>query len=176
LSIGDSKIIPLVVFTDEYGTHQFEEYKRENLPANFKIFIRDKFLGLDHNLADGPYTVDLNPNVEYKSRFELVFKYQMQQSGGGTGSKDGGKVTSVEDNIDPDFKVIQDQNFVTISHPNGINGDVTIIDLTGKVLFQRQNVQNSNLQIQWNNFAAGSYFINIQNNDQRSFFKQIVKH
>ena len=176
LSIGDSKIIPLVVFTDEYGTHQFEEYKRENLPANFKIFIRDKFLGLDHNLADGPYNVDLNPNVEYKSRFELVFKYQMQQSGGGSGSKGGGTVTSVQDNIDPDFKVVQDQNFITISHPNGINGDVTIIDLTGKVLFQRQNVQNSNLQIQWNNFAAGSYFINIQNNDQRSFFKQIVKH
>ncbi|UTW67273.1 T9SS type A sorting domain-containing protein [bacterium SCSIO 12643] len=175
LSIGDSKVIPLVVFSDEYGTHQFEEYKRENLPNNFEIYIRDKFLGLDHNLANGPYNVDLNPNVEYKSRFELVFKYKMQQSGGGSGSKGGGTVTSVEKNIDPDFKVLQDQNTITISHPNGINGDVTIIDITGKVLFQKQNVKSNNLQIQWHNFAAGSYFISIQNNNQRSFFKQIIK-
>jgi hypothetical protein len=176
LSIGDSRIIPLVVFSDEYGTHQFNEYKRENLPNNFKIFLRDKFLVTDHNLANGPYNVELNPNVEYKSRFELVFKYQLQQTGGGSGTKGSGNVTSVDESIDPNFSLTQSPEYLSISHPNGLNGNLTVIDITGKILFQKQNLQGTNnLNIYWNNFSSGSYFITIQNGNQRTFFRQVIR-
>ena len=176
LAIGSSKIIPLVVFSDEDGLHQFNEYKRENLPNDFKIFLRDKTLGIDHHFADGPYKVNLSANTEYNSRFELVFKNEIQQSGGGSGSKGAGTVTSIEDSKTTEFKLIQNSEFLTITHPNGINGDVILIDLTGKILFQKQNTLNNNLEIQWKNFAAGYYFIQVRNNDQQLFFKQIIKN
>jgi hypothetical protein len=176
LNIGDSRIIPLVVLSDEFGIHQFNEYKRESLPNNFKIFLRDKFLGIDHNLANGPYNVELSPNVEYNSRFELVFKYQMQQTGGGSGTKGSGNVTSVNESIDSDFNLNQTPEYLSISHPNGLNGNLTIIDISGKILFQKQNLQGTNnLNIYWNNFSSGSYFITLQNGEQRTFFKQIIK-
>jgi hypothetical protein len=176
LNIGDTRIIPLVVLSDQYGTHQFDEYKRESLPNNFKIFLRDKFLGTDHNLENGPYNVELNPNVEYKSRFELVFKYQMQQTGGGSGTKGSGNVTSVNESIDPDFSLTQNSEYLSISHPNGLDGNLTIIDISGKILFQKQNLQGTNnLNIYWNNFSSGSYFITIRNDEHRIFFKQIIK-
>ncbi|UTW67274.1 T9SS type A sorting domain-containing protein [bacterium SCSIO 12643] len=176
LSIGDSKTIPLVVFSDEAGLHEFNEYKRENLPGDFKIFLRDKTLGIDHNLVNGPYSVDLLANTEYNNRFELVFKNEIQQSGGGAGSKGGGTVTSIEDTKVVKFKLVQNSESLTISHPDGINGDIMVIDITGKILFHDSNVFNKNsISISWSDFSSGAYFITIQNNEQRVFFKQVVK-
>ena len=176
LDIGDSKIIPLIVFSDEYGTHQFNEYKRENLPDNFKIYLRDKYLGLDHNLGNGPYSVDLNPNVEYKSRFELLFKYEVQQSGGGSGSKGGGTITSIEDNSDPEFKMKQNPEFITIYNPNGINGIIIITDVSGRVLYKSVSLtQQNSVQINWSSFSNGTYFISVQNNNQRLYLSQTIK-
>lgn len=176
IGVGDSKIIPLVVFSDESGLHEFNEYKRENLPGDFKIFLRDKTLGIDHNLVDGAYSVDLSANTEYNNRFELIFKNEIQQSGGGSGSKGGGTVTSVEDAKVAKFKLIQNLESLTISHPDGISGDVMIIDITGKILFHKAHVLNKNsIRIPWSNFSSGAYFVTIQNNEDRVFFKQIVK-
>jgi hypothetical protein len=114
--------------------------------------------------------------VEYKSRFELVFKYQLQQTGGGSGTKGSGNVTSIDENIDPDFNLTQSPEYLSISHPNGLNGNLTVIDITGKILFQKQNLQGTNnLNIYWNNFSSGSYFITIQNGDQITFFRQVIR-
>ncbi|UTW67271.1 T9SS type A sorting domain-containing protein [bacterium SCSIO 12643] len=176
LNIGDSKTIPIVVFSDEYGTHHFNEYKRENLPNNVEIYLKDKYLGLEHNLVNGPYTVDLNPNTEYKSRFELLFKYKVHQSGGGSGSKGGGTATSIEDYYNNHFELTTGSGIITIYHPNGITGYITLTDISGRTLYKSQyQLKQNSIQVNWSHFIKGIYFISVQNGSHRIYLNQIVK-
>ena len=51
-----------------------------------------------------------------------------------------------------------------------------IIDITGRILFSVHHLrEKSRVKIPWNNFSGGTYFITIQNNEERVFFQQIVK-
>jgi hypothetical protein len=105
IPLNSSKHVPLVVFTNENGTHTFTNYKRENLANGFKIYLRDKLLGIDFDLGTGDYQVDLVANTTYTSRFELVFKNLSPKADGHLAVKDGniskpnlaGGVTSVSE-------------------------------------------------------------------------------
>jgi hypothetical protein len=44
--------------------------------------------------------------------------------------------------------------------PSGIKGSVTVIDITGKVILQTENISTNN-EIDLSNQAAGTYFIKI---------------
>ena len=87
IDLGVTKSIPLTVFSDEYGDHVFSKYNTENLPTQFKVYLRDNYLGTNQDLSQGDYIVTLNPNVEYVSRFELILVNQLDQDNGSSQRK-----------------------------------------------------------------------------------------
>ena len=177
MAVNDSKVIGLVVTSDETGTHSFSGYKREKLPSNFKIYIRDKVLGIDFDLADGDYTVDLDANVKYDSRFELVFQHTMgQNDGSGAGNPDSTFTTGIEDQIKSDFLLTQNHNELVISNPNGLQGEIRIFDISGRLIWTKTGVEASTSQtVSWSSFTAGTYFITITQNEERLFITPVVK-
>ena len=184
IAVNDSKVIPLVVFTDESGTHTFINYERENIPNDFKIFLRDKDLGIDTELGSSDYQVTLTANTEYADRFQLVFKNELGQAGGAGTSKGGakgsgnsGNITSVEtNNFDSSFKVIQSNDFITLINDEGFSGAIQLRDITGKLIWQKESIKNSNSErVNISQLTGGTYFITIMKNGERLFFKQFIR-
>ena len=183
IPLGSNKTIPLVVTSDEAGMHTFSGYKRENLPANFKIYLRDKRLGIDTDLQSSDYTISLDPNIEYSSRFELVFINTIENAGTGSspkgdlaGADTSTTVTGISENKNANYLVIQNENEIVISNQNGINGAIKIFDVTGKLVWEKENLKNQVAEtINLNSIAGGSYFITILSNGEKVFTKHWVR-
>jgi hypothetical protein len=183
ISLADTKVVPLLVFSQEDGNHSFTEYRRENIPANLAIFLHDKVLGTYHDLATGNYIVNLNKNIEYKTRFELIFKYKAQTNGGssngnlglGSGSTSNGQTTSVTNVEANQFTVSQNENEILLQNDNGIIGNIKLIDVTGRIVWSKNQVNANKISIPWNSQSTGVYFISVENNNNRLFFQQIVQ-
>ena len=182
LAIGSSKTIALVVTSDETGTHIFSGYKRENIPAEFKIYLRDKVLGIDFDLSSGNYHVDLEANQEYTTRFKLVFKNEIQITGGGSGSKGGSgnpdsTVTSITtSNPKSLFVLATTPNGYVLSNQDGFTGDILILDLTGKTVWTKTNLDKTNsITISLKGISSGMYILELRNNSERIYQNKILK-
>jgi len=183
LEIGDSKIIPLALFTADSGLHTFEKYKTENLPVSIKVYIRDLDSGDTHEITNNNFTVSLQGNVEYLNRFELIFKNEIGSTGGGNSDKGNPNngdttVTSIT-NIDPtaDYNLQREYNSYILSHPNGINGDIKVLDVTGKVIWTRTNITgDSTVRINLESISLGVYFINVVSNKEVKYHSKIIKN
>jgi hypothetical protein len=182
LALGSNKTIPLVVTSDEAGMHTFSGYKRENIPANLKIYLRDNRLNIDTDMASNDYTIQLDANVEYTARFELVFKNTITSAGtgnstkGGTGGADTSTVTGIDENTNSNFTLIQNENEIVISNKDGMNGAIKIFDVTGKLIWKKENIQNQVSQtINLNSISSGTYFITIIHDGKMVLTKQWVR-
>ena len=183
LNIGDSKVIPLVLFTDDSGIHTFSKYHSENLPINFKVYLKDLVTGIQQDLTSGDYTVTLNGNQEYLNRFELVFENSINNAGTGNGTKDGSNgadttttVTGINENTNSNFTVTQNENDILIANQNGINGSIQIFDVTGKLVWVKENLNNQVSQtINLNSISSGTYFITIVENEKMVYTKQWIR-
>jgi hypothetical protein len=183
LNVGDSRIIPLALFTADSGNHIFNNYKTQNLPNNIKVYIRDLDNGTTQDLSQGDYTVSLPGNIEYLNRFELVFKNEISLANGGKGDKGNPNTgdTTVTDinqlHTNDLFHLQKYSTGYTLSHPNGINGDIQIMDVTGKVVWTQTNINgNSSVFINLNNMSTGIYFLNVVNNNNRLYYSKIIKN
>ena len=172
MNIGETRIIPLVLFTDESGSHVFKEYKREDLSANIKIYLRDKTNGITHDLSQSNYSVALQANVTYRNRFELVINFEVTAT---SGNSPKGTTTAVEEIIEEDFMVFQQNGNLIISNQNGKTGMVQVFDMTGKLLLKNK-IGVSDLTLNsWSNLSSGSYLITITNNGERLFVTNKMK-
>ncbi len=163
LSSNETKVVPLSLFTDETGIHTLGEVDRENISSDMQIFIRDLELGILHNVEDGLYSVQLNGNQEYKNRFELVFSM-------------GDVSTNINENEISNFKLINANGIITLTNNEGISGDVTVVDITGKVVWNKQNVGNTNsIAIDIDGVSSGVYFINVITNNERVYSNKLIQ-
>lgn len=183
LEIGDSKVIPLALFTADSGLHTFEKYKTENLPVSIKIYIRDISTGDVQEITHNSYTVSLAGNVEYLNRFELIFKNEIGSTGGGNSDKGNPNngdttVTSISDvGQNANYSLLRENNSYILSHPSGINGDVKVIDVTGKVIWTQTNITgNTKIRIDLEAISSGIYFINVISNNERKYHSKIIKN
>ena len=172
-----------MVTSDETGIHTFSGYRRENISSNIKIYLRDKALNIDTDMESNDYSVQLDANVTYTSRFELVFKLEFTSAGNGSSPKGDiagvdttTTVTGIRENKNANYLVIQNENEIVISNQNGINGAIKIFDVTGKLVWEKENLKNQVSQIiNLNSIAGGSYFITILSNGEKVFTKHWVR-
>ena len=184
LGLNDKKTIPLVVFSDEAGIHTFSNYEKENMPAGFKVFLRDLQLGIDHNLLTSDYLVQLAANITYDQRFELIFKNEPPKNNdlvSTKGSLDSPDTTSTVTSVvdatmqQSKFETIQSSSLITINHQDGFSGYLKLIDITGKLVWKKEVAINSiqeNVPIE--HLSNGTYFLSIVNKNERLFFKQFI--
>lgn len=161
VAFGGQKVIPLTVFTAETGTHTFSEIKRKNINLGMTIYLRDTKTGMVYDLTKGDYTVKLNANSTTKNRFELVFE-------------NNDATTSVVETSDSNFKLLTTANGYILQNNEGINGDIQILDVTGKVVWTKHNVTDNQVFINLEGVSSGMYFINVLNNQERVYTNKIV--
>ena len=173
IEMGGSKVIPLVLSSDEYGVHTIKEYKRENLSNNITIYVHDKYQGTMHDLSTGDFSITLNANQEYRARFELVINFEMG-SASGMGTK--ADITSISETGHTDFKVHQSTSEIMVENFNGNGAQIQVIDISGKMLIEREIDGSSNtFTINWSGLASGSYIITIGSDKQHFLTQQLVK-
>ena len=182
VGLGVSKSIPLTVFSDEYGDHVFSKYNAENLPIQLKVYLRDNYLGVNHDLSQGDYIVTLNPNVEYISRFELILANKLNQNDGGSGIKSdltSGSTTietGIDESLNPGFILIQNKDVITISNDEGFEGNVQLIDITGKTVWSKnQSSSTLSLSIDINHLQTGIFILRITNDTHNIYHHKILK-
>ena len=187
---GSKKVIKLNLFTDDVGSHTFTEYRRENLPAQVKVYLRDLDAGTTTDLSKGSYTVNLAANQEYPNRFELVFDNQFPKSTGDIAIKDGNLIGTPDvgaDSIDvisgvanvaPDtkFQLLVSSDGYVLTNDDGFMGDIQVIDLSGKLVWNKiQNDEVYSLDINLNKLSHGIYIIQVIRDNQRMYYQEILK-
>jgi len=179
IRLGKSKVIALSVFTAETGDHTFSEYNRENIPNGMEVYLKDTKTNVLHDLTGGDYTVNLDGNQTYDSRFELIFVNNgvvNDDSAADVDEDDSSAdvVTGVETIDISDFTLLNEANAYTLYNANGIKGDVQVISITGTVVWTKSGVNTTSLPIELNGLSSGIYFIQVINNDERVYTNKIV--
>jgi len=160
LSFGGQKVIPLTVFTAETGTHTFSEVKRENIGTGMTIFLRDTKTGMEYDLTKGDYTVELDANTT-NTRFELVFT-------------NNDAATSVKETVKSNYLLLTTGEGYILQNDEGINGDIQVIDVTGKVIWTKNNVNSNQVNIDLTSVSSGLFIIQVINNNERVYTNKIV--
>jgi hypothetical protein len=180
IDLGETKTIPLVVFTDETGVHTFQEYKRENIPTYYSVYLYDAITKTTHELTQGSYSTSLTANQEYKNRFALIFKYNVSQNDDGQSSKPNSStidVTAIADvEIESQYRILTNSEECTISNLAGINGQIKITDVTGKIMWNSVETNSaSTVTINIQNLSSGIYFMQIIDNESSIYHHQFYK-
>ena len=172
VGLGKSKIIGLVISSDESGNHVFSNYKKEQIPENIHVILHDKTLGIKHDIKNHDYQVSLSANVAYTDRFELIFKNEYLIND----SDFEGPQELISEQASEYFSVIQSSNIIEINNPNGIQGTIKIYDVTGKVItIIQQSEIDEKVQINAGALKPGIYFIQISHNNKNIYHRKILQ-
>ena len=126
----------------------------------------------------------LNANTTYSSRFELVFKNLAAASNDQIAIKDGNNtkpnystnVTGVEDQLESAYTLAYSEQGYSLKNENGINGDIKVMDVTGKTVWTKSvNNSSTSVLINLNQNTTGIYFIEVINNNERIYGNKILK-
>jgi hypothetical protein len=182
INIGKSKNILLVATSDESGIHTFSSYKKENIPENIHIILYDKELGIKHDIMNQDYHVSLTANVEYTTRFELIFTNEYQMNNGSIDiaeEKSGTKyyhVNSTNETTEDHFSVVQYSGIIELHNPNGIQGTIQLFDITGKSIRVIEQTEMAEIiKIDSGTLKPGIYFIQISSNNKSIYHRKILQ-
>ena len=160
--MGTDKIVPLGVESDIARTITLHINHTEGL-TNEYIYVRDLYLNTIHDLKATDYITTVTAG-DFTDRFELVFTQQAM---------------SMEDiMLDPNAVLLTQQtgtfNLVSNNEMN-ITG-VTVYDITGKVLYNNQDINATSHQIDLQQIATGNMLIfRVQMNNESIVVKKTIK-
>ncbi len=181
MDVNETKSIPLVVTSDETGSHTFSNYLRKNLDPAFEIYLRDNVLNVNHDLSQGDYQVQLDANVEYTARFELIYVNKLSDQGNGNSSKDSGNpngnpTTGIdEEKVSNTFMISQTESSIQLTAKSEFNGDIVILDVTGKKFYSKTSIQyTDHLEISKQNLSFGLYLLKYTPENGAVTTKKIV--
>ena len=136
------------------------------------MYLKDNTTGLMHDLTKGDYSVQLDANTEYATRFELVFENTSEKN---NDSNNGSLATGVEDVKATDFVLLNDAGVYTLTNANGVKGNVRVVSVTGSVVWSQNNVNATSLQINMDGVSSGIYLIQVIDNNKNVYSTKVVK-
>ena len=77
-----------------------------------------------------------------------------------------------------DIKLAQnpiDNELIILNNSNKLQSDLTIVDFTGKIVYQNKNRELSNRTVIPLSISSGLYLLNIKSNEGQMTFKVIVR-
>lgn len=159
LNEGETKVVDLVLNTNKDGVHVFTLRNTENVKMGHTIKLVDKVANKTIDISTASYTLNLSKGT-YTDRFQLIFGAE--------------SITSVEDLSVSNYTLINQNNLLTISNQKGINGDVQVFDINGRLIVSTYKNANQ-IQIDLNAFDAGVYIIKISNDSDANYTEKVVK-
>lgn len=157
-----NKRIPVGVKSTNNATFKFDASMISNFDESQDVFMYDAQDNIYHDIRNSTYEVVL-PTGVYNNRFEITFKDANLNN---------------ESNIKSDLVIFQNnavQTF-TVSNPNALDlKSVKLYDITGKQIFDKQNlgVQNS-YEFSTNGLAGAVYLVEVVTNDNRKMAQKII--
>ncbi|SFD10570.1 T9SS sorting signal type C domain-containing protein [Flavobacterium phragmitis] len=115
--------------------------------TNMNIYILDKETGTIHNLRNGGYTFSTQ-----KGRFDNRFEIRYQENKN-LGLDEPGTITQ-------ELTVVSRNNIITINSRDALLKEVSVFDITGKLLHSSQKIDASNLEI--NNIQAEAQILLVK--------------
>lgn len=144
------------LFTFTIRVHEFINFDVND------VFLHDLETGLYHDIKNSAHELTL-PSGVYNNRFEITFKNSN---------------LSTNDDIKSNLMITQNNTnqMVTVHNPNLLEiKSVTLYDLTGKQIFdkQRLGVQN-NYQFSTSGLASSVYLVEVFTSENRKMVQKII--
>ncbi|MBL0339772.1 MAG: T9SS type A sorting domain-containing protein [Bacteroidetes bacterium] len=139
--------IPIGLITERDGFITFKASEIYELPDSLKVYFVDTELRTNHNLQLNPeFRIKLNKGI-YENRFHLSFT-----------SKELPFITDIDE-----LGVYSSDGIVYVYYelPPGENGELTISNMQGQLLWQKKISTTGQFSIQ-PNFSTGIYIVNFR--------------
>jgi len=128
---------------------------------NFDIYLKDKLTGTIHNLKTGAYTIHLDQGI-YENRFELIFN----------------RILGVDETSNnPGLLISQHKAMFKLWYANDTKiQQVMVFDVTGQLLFEKNNINSHEININLQQVANGNLLIfKVLDDKGRIAVKKAVK-
>jgi len=157
-------VLPLGINFGAPGLQKISIDKLENIPETMDIFLRDKDLGLFHDLKEGEYSFTASSGVHLE-RLEIVFNNQETLS---LGTAQG---------VDEVLHVINDDTneSIIIKNPKSLAIEgIEVLTILGQSVFVSDDHTTENeITIKTKGFSTGAYIIKVET-ESGSFTKKIL--
>lgn len=126
--------IPIGYTTTQAGSHILSLAHLENISENQEIYLLDQVLSITHNIKEEAYTFNSLAGT-FNERFKIVFQNQ---------------TLSTPEIPTANWIVFAKENNIHIQSGNELIDQISIYDLNGRLLYQKQNVLDNELLVPWN--------------------------
>lgn len=151
LPFDENDIIPLGYKITNSGTYSIAIDALDGIFNDSQnVYIRDKTLGIDHDVKVSPYTFTTNSGV-FNDRFELVFKTNALE-------------TNEPGFVKPIIYFTNNNNVLNIKNNNTtIIKSVLVFNLVGQIIekFTIDPINQENIELPLNTVATGTYLLKI---------------
>ena len=147
------KEISLTLFTKHSGVSYIELAETENFDSNVIVYLKDYATGKIQDLSTGPFSVYLNANENYDSRFALVFK------------NEAAGPNSVSDNIKSAYvSGYEYDGTLFIKSPKEGLKFIRIVNMNGSVIETISLNGGNNSEINVSHLSPGLYVAQVSTN------------
>src|SRR5690606_35956652 len=142
---GTEDVVPLGVKTFSSGLYKIRLVHRRGIFINHQdVYLKDKYLNLIHNLSSSPYEFESLAR-EFTDRFEIVFK------------REGFTNPAIENQI----SITQGNGQIIIRANEKIN-EVSIYNLSGRMIYRNADVNAPNLSIPTHDWTERILFLQLK--------------
>jgi len=155
-----SDVIPIGVKIFQDGNYKINLKEGEGIFADNEIFIKDKYLNIEHNIADTPYEFE-GVKGKFDDRFEIVFK----------------RNTLIVDDLVNSVNyvnIVNDKNNIFVSSNMDFLNEIKIYDILGRMVYFKKNIWNKKIEIPKNDFANGLFIVNVRTSKGQIVSKKIM--
>lgn len=157
-SFVDNDVVPIVFKIAEAGDYAIDIYNVSGLFFNQEIFIVDKLTNSIHDLKSGPYLFSSNVGT-FKNRFDIVYQNKL----------DILQTTNAENSV-----IFYKQNQELVINTVSIKmADVNVFDLTGRLLFSKNNISDTRIKI-YAGITKEVLIVKITTDTNKSITKKII--
>lgn len=157
-----SDVVPIGFKAIKNGKFKIELDNFDGLFAdNQTIYLKDNFLGIQHNLNNSAYDFESEEGV-FENRFEIVY--------GEEGSMGTNDLTS--NNV----LIYKNQNFIEVSSEISPIESVEIFDLQGRKLFSESKINAFTFQINAKQFGLQVLIVNVKTTNNGLTGKKVINN
>ena len=167
----DAKVPFGVVAQNNASKYSITINSLENVSDNVDVFIHDKQNDTYTDIRNGVYEITLDAG-EHNDRFDIVFKDRA--------SEELEEIINTEEAVTSSFNVYQNNtnSMLTIKNPKAyIVKSFTMYDVTGKVIYNKQNLGNNEVYtFPTNTLSSGMYVTKVVTDQDFEISKKVMVH
>lgn len=168
LELAD-QTIPLGITSTQLKNFSFTVIEN-SIPDGFEAVLVDKLTYTTIALSTGTkydFSIDNTTASQGNERFEINLKTKTS-------------ITAIENKLDPNLKIwpvpaTDEFNITNNQAPNEGNSQISIINLSGQLIYSHQSSPGSTTTIRTNGWTPGIYILNATKNGKQNSSKLIIK-